>query len=677
VLTWWNRLGLQARFMLITSIGLLGVAVCVMLLVGWFQVTQVEVNLRNASENELKSLNALSSSAMEQRANDTQNVAIKVFNRWFEDRNADYPGKLWSVWSPQMASFMAVATKGTTAADQQALSKPPRDAIDEEALRTGRPVGRFVDGAYRYSLPIVLGVSPGSDQPSCYACHGATMNLTKGQVLSVFSSSLSTAADFAALRRLLMMMSAASVAGTVILVLVVRSIFSRVISRRLVGMTAAMRRLADGDRTVEVPAQDRADEIGDMARAVQVFKQNAIENRLANEREQEAERADLEKSAALQGMADRIETETGTALEEIGHRTASMAATAAGMNASATRTGVAANTAAAAADQAVANAQTVASAAEQLSSSIREISGQVSQSTAVVGRAVAAGSQARATIEALNGKVERIGVVADMIRDIAAKTNLLALNATIEAARAGDAGKGFAVVASEVKQLANQTARSTEEIARHIAEVRSATGESVAAVGTIERTITEIDAIAGSIAAAVEEQGAATVEIARNVQQTAEAANEITGRIAEVSTEAQETGQQAADVQIGAAGLAELVSELRRTVVRVIRTSTAEVDRRASRRYAVDLPCRLTMPGRRALSARVIDFSERGARIQCGEELPVGTRGTLGLDGVGSILPFIVRDTSGSVLGIGFELDPTASTALRQMLDRLASRPAA
>ena len=675
--TWWNKLGLQARFMLITSIGLLGVAVCVMLLVGWFEVSQVEANLRNASENELKSLNALSSSAMEQRASDTQNVAIKVFNRWFQDRNADYPGKLWSVWSPQMASFMAAATKGTATADQQALSKPPRDAIDEEALRTGRPIGRFVDGAYRYSLPIVLGVSPGSDQPSCYACHGATMNLAKGQVLSVFSSSLSTAPDFAALRRLLMMMSAASVAGTVILVLVVRLIFSRVISRRLVGMTLAMRRLADGDRTVEVPARDRTDEIGDMARAVQVFKQNAIENRMANEREQEAQQADLEKSAAMQGMADRIETETGTALEEIGHRTSSMAATAAGMNASASRTGAAAHTAAAAADQAVANAQTVASAAEQLSSSIREISGQVSQSTAVVGRAVAAGSQARATIEALNGKVERIGVVADMIRDIAAKTNLLALNATIEAARAGDAGKGFAVVASEVKQLANQTARSTEEIARQIAEVRSATGESVAAVGTIERTITEIDAIAGSIAAAVEEQGAATVEIARNVQQTAEAANEITNRIAEVSAEAQETGQQAGDVQIGAAGLAELVSELRRTVVRVIRTSTAEVDRRARRRYGVDLPCRLTLPGRGALSARLIDLSESGARVQCGEELAVGTRGTLGLDGVAAALPFIVRDTSGAVLGIGFELAPTATTVLRQMLDRLASGRAA
>ncbi len=177
------------------------------------------------------------------------------------------------------------------------------------------------------------------------------------------------------------------------------------------------------------------------------------------------------------------------------------------------------------------------------------------------------------------------------------------MNATIEAARAGDAGRGFAIVASEVKQLATQTARSTEEISRHLNEVRSATGVSVAAVGAIERTISEIDAIAGSIAAAVEEQGAATAEIARNVAQTAEAANEITGRIAEVSSEARETGEHAADVQIDAAGLAELVSALRSTVVRIIRTSTAEVDRRHGPRQGFVMPCRLTVAGMGPLAA--------------------------------------------------------------------------
>ena len=170
-----------------------------------------------------------------------------------------------------------------------------------------------------------------------------------------------------------------------------------------------------------------------------------------------------------------------------------------------------------------------------------------------------------------------------MIGEIAAKTNLLALNATIEAARAGDAGKGFAVVASEVKALATQTARSTEEIARHIGEVRGATGASVAAVARIEQTISEINAIAGSIAAAVEQQGAATAEIARNVAETAAAANEMTSRTTEVSAEAEQTGIHAADVRENAVALNTAVGELRHSVIRVVRTSTPEVDRRADR----------------------------------------------------------------------------------------------
>jgi methyl-accepting chemotaxis protein len=208
----------------------------------------------------------------------------------------------------------------------------------------------------------------------------------------------------------------------------------------------------------------------------------------------------------------------------------------------------------------------------------------MSQSAVVVGRAVTAGSDTRATIEALNHEVERIGAVADMIGEIAAKTNLLALNATIEAARAGNAGKGFAVVASEVKALASQTARSTQEIAQHIGHVRSATGASVAAVARIEQTIGEVNAIAGSIAAAVERQGAATAEIARNVAETATAANEMTNRATEVSSEAEQTGKHAAEVRDDAAALGIAMGELRHSVIRVVRTTTLAVDRQVASR---------------------------------------------------------------------------------------------
>ncbi len=347
------------------------------------------------------------------------------------------------------------------------------------------------------------------------------------------------------------------------------------------------------------------------------------------------------------------------------------------MSASAARTGGSAQSAAAAAERALANAQTVASAAEQLAASIREIGGQMHLSTTVVGRAVAAGGEARATIEALNKQVGRIGEVANMISDIAAKTNLLALNATIEAARAGDAGKGFAVVASEVKQLATQTARSTEEITRHITEVRAATDASVAAVGRIEKTIDEINAIAGSIAAAVEQQGAATSEIARNVTETASAANEVTRRIGEVSAEAERTGQRSAQVRDDTAGLNAMVVALKRSVIRVVRTSTAEVDRRASVRHPVTLACRVTVGGNATEPAMVVDISEGGASVSGMPALSIGTRGTLDVDGIGVKLPFVVRSVDDAASHVAFELDAATAAQFAGMLDRVVGRRAA
>ena len=415
-----------------------------------------------------------------------------------------------------------------------------------------------------------------------------------------------------------------------------------------------------------------------MARAVGVFQDNMRKvAQLTQQQDSERTQAEQDKRAALVKMAETIETDTHIAIEQIGQRTASMAATADEMRASAARTDVSAKSAGSAAGQALANAQTVASAADQLAASIREIGGQVSQSNDVVSRAVEAGRETRTTIEALNEKVGRIGVVADMIGDIAAKTNLLALNATIEAARAGDAGKGFAVVASEVKQLASQTAHSTEEITRHIAEVRSATGASVAAVGRIEQTIGEMNAIAGSIAAAVEEQGAATAEIARNVSETATAANNMSTRIAEVSTEADQTGRHASDVRDNITGLAIAVDELRHSVIRVVRTSSREVDRRDAPRYQVDLPCRLDVTGGGTHAARVVDISAGGANIRGGPALRPGDRGTLRLESVGSSLIFAVRAVTDGSLHLAFDPGAGTEAALRPLLDRLAQRLAA
>ena len=346
------------------------------------------------------------------------------------------------------------------------------------------------------------------------------------------------------------LLSLASLGGGILIVTLLAAwLIERDITGSLGGLRAAMERLAKGELSTEIPGTGRRDELGDMAGAVTVFKDGmAHAARVTAEQAEDRNRAEAAKRAALVGMAETVETEAKAALAEVNRSTTTMAETANGLNASASRTGASAQRAATAASQALANAQTVASEAEQLAASIRAIGGQVSESTSVVARAVEAGRATRATIAALNDEVERIGAVADMIAEIAARTNLLALNATIEAARAGDAGKGFAVVASEVKQLATQTARSTEEITRHIGAVRTATGASVTAVDRIEQTITEINTIAASIAASVEQQGGATAKIAGNVTETEAAATEMIARTDEVSAEARQSGQRAAEV---------------------------------------------------------------------------------------------------------------------------------
>jgi methyl-accepting chemotaxis protein len=402
--------------------------------------------------------------------------------------------------------------------------------------------------------------------------------------------------------------------GIILLVaMVVAWLINRDITGSLGGLNSAMTRLAQSDLDAAIPGTERRDEVGAMANSVAVFKEALKEaERLRADQETERVRAQAVRLAAMVAMAETIEAETRDAMTEVGEQTAAMATAANNMRGSAGRTGTSAESAAAAAGQALANAQTVASAAEELTASIREIGGQVDQSAQVVGRAVDAGRTARETIEALNEQVGSIGRVADMIGEIAAKTNLLALNATIEAARAGEAGKGFAVVASEVKQLATQTARSTEEISRHIAEVRSATRASVAAVRQIEETIDEVNAIAGSIAAAVEEQSAATAEIARSVTETAAAANQMTARTAEVSTEAAMTGKQAAQVLANTTALNDTVGGLQRALVRVVRTSTTEVDRRqGGRRRPCLVEASITLGGR-SEPASVHDISEAG-----------------------------------------------------------------
>ena len=496
-----------------------------------------------------------------------------------------------------------------------------------------------------------------------------------GQAAEDLNRSAETAAGETAHQAMLGLM--AVLGCGIILAAAMGLILASRLSAPLSHLAGIMRNLA-ADQRPDVPYLHRRDEIGGMASAVQVFKENAIEmDRLRMEQDASREQAEAAKRAALVGMAETIEASAGAALNRIGESTASMNATAGEMNALASRTDRSAQAAASAATQALSTAQMVAGAAEELAASIREISGQVTRSSDVVGQAVQAGSETRDAIEALNDQVGRIGSVAEMIGEIASKTNLLALNATIEAARAGDAGKGFAVVAGEVKALAAQTARSTGEISQRINEVRAATGAAVMAVARIETRIGEISAIAGSIAAAVEEQGAATAEIARNVGETAAAANEMTARNLEVSDEARRAGAHASQVLADVRSLDTAVGELKQSVIRTVRTSAEEVDRRAFSRMEVDLAARIEAAGGAPHQVRVTDLSAGGARIAGDQAISEGVHGVLHIAGFSTGLPFVGRGSGKGHARLAFMLDHETTARLEAFIKGIVPRRAA
>jgi methyl-accepting chemotaxis protein len=339
------------------------------------------------------------------------------------------------------------------------------------------------------------------------------------------------------------------------------------IAKPIVGMTDSMGVLADGNLDADIPSQDMQDEIGEMAAAVQVFKENAIRvKEMEAEAAEQEKRAAAEKTRLMNQMADDFQASVGGVVQTVSSASTELQASAQSMTAISEQTSSQAMAVAAASEEASTNVQTVAAAAQELSSSISEISRQVSQSTAIAGSAVAAAQKADEMVQGLATSAQKIGEVVEMITDIADQTNLLALNATIEAARAGDAGKGFAVVASEVKNLANQTAKATEDIGSQIADIQGATQESVEAIQGITKTIGEISEISSAIAAAVEEQGAATSEIARNVEQAAAGTGEVSSNIAGVTQAASEAGSTSTDV-LGAANELSQQSELLKTEV--------------------------------------------------------------------------------------------------------------
>ena len=357
-----------------------------------------------------------------------------------------------------------------------------------------------------------------------------------------------------------------AVVASVLIAMLCGWLLSRAIAVPIRQMTAVMKRLSSGDTQVAVPHLERRDEIGAVAGAVQIFKENMIKADQMTAEQAREHTAKAQRGARLDGLVRGFEVQVNGMIAALTAGSVELKGTAQSMTDTALRANEQATTVAAAAEQASVGVQTVASAAEELSSSISEIGRQVAQSAKVTGRAVGDAQRTDAIVRALADGAEKIGQVVGLITNIASQTNLLALNATIEAARAGDAGKGFAVVASEVKSLANQTARATEDIGTQIAQIQSATKEAVEAIRGITMTIEEVSAIATTIASAVEEQGAATSEIARNVQQTAQATQSVTASIVGVSRAANDAGTAAGLVFTAAAEVSKQAELLSREV---------------------------------------------------------------------------------------------------------------
>jgi methyl-accepting chemotaxis protein len=343
-------------------------------------------------------------------------------------------------------------------------------------------------------------------------------------------------------------MVAIAVASVVGAALFVWLYIGRSLVARLVGFERAMTKIAGGDLAIEVRGTQNRDEIGQMARALAIFRDSLLR---AEEvaAEQAQERAEKERRAvAVETLMSGFNENAGNALAAVASATAEMQSTAERMSATARRATEQTTAVAAASTEAAANVRSVAESTDALSSSIGEIGHKVAESARIAEQAVAEVARSQATVTELSQTADKIGEVVGLIASIASQTNLLALNATIEAARAGEAGRGFAVVASEVKSLAMQTAKATESITAQITAIQGSTGQAVGTIKGIGEIIGRIATIASGIAVAVEQQGAATQEIARNVQDASTGTEEVSAHIAGVSAVADESGEAAKSV---------------------------------------------------------------------------------------------------------------------------------
>ena len=467
-------------------------------------------------------------------------------------------------------------------------------------------------------------------------------------------------------------------AGCLIIGIGLAFVIGRGITRPIGGMTGAMTKLAAGDRNIDIPARANTDEIGDMARAVEVFKSNAIEaDRLAAE--QAAERANKERrQVAMERHTQDFGSSVSGVMTSLASAAEAMRLASEGMAKSAGTVHTGARTTADGASKSSQDLTAVAAAVEQLTSTVAEISRQMAASSDVARQAVQRAESSHGTMQSLSEATVRIGDVVHLISEIAGQTNLLALNATIEAARAGEAGKGFAVVAGEVKVLAAQTAKATAEISSHIDTVRRVTNDAVTAMAEITTIIGRIDEVSVAISAAVEEQSVTTREIASSVQAVSQSTEATAHAMEHVVTVADEAGNTSRDVLAGAADIGRESETLRTEVdqfLAAIRADTGE-RRRYERVDGKGGQATLRSQGRDT-RVTVRDLSRGGASLTCDWTLAAGTTVEIELPNSGGKVAGRVVRSDGKEMGLVFGADPANAARIDRALDTLASHQAA